>query len=164
GLKSGQSKLCRRHLQSWTGPDHYCRERQRWAGTSGQSPEVMRGRAPAWFLQDAARGDGLCVDLHAWTLRRADRHPLQVVDFCCTPGAVDALVDPRYRMVPVAPAVRAFTTASTNAFMFSTRAVSVKLALPTPAWTMPAFSTRNSTAPPLAPLTAPTTSMVTVPT
>jgi hypothetical protein len=33
------------------------------------------------------------------------------------------------------------------------RAFSVKLALPTPAWTMPAFSTRNSTAPPLAPLT-----------
>ena len=36
--------------------------------------------------------------------------------------------------------------------MFSTSASSVKLALPTPAWTMPAFSTRNSTWPPLAAL------------
>ena len=39
-----------------------------------------------------------------------------------------------------------------------------KLALPTPAWTIPAFSTRNSTAPPLASSTALATSMVTVPT
>ena len=40
----------------------------------------------------------------------------------------------------------------------------MKLALPTPACTMPAFSTRNSTAPPLAALTAAVTSIVTVPT
>ena len=36
--------------------------------------------------------------------------------------------------------------------------------MPTPACTMPAFSTRNSTEPPLAPLTALVTSIVTVPT
>src|SRR5262245_25846654 len=66
--------------------------------------------------------------------------------------------------VPLEPAGFALATASTNALMFSTRAFSVKLALPTPACTMPAFSTRNSTEPPLAPLTAPLTSMVTVPT
>ena len=36
--------------------------------------------------------------------------------------------------------------------------------MPTPACTMPAFSTRNSTEPPLAPFTALVTSMVTVPT
>ena len=55
-------------------------------------------------------------------------------------------------------------TASTKALMFWFSCSSEKDALPTPAWMMPAFSTRNSTAPPLAALTAPATSMVTVPT
>src|SRR5262245_5028398 len=48
--------------------------------------------------------------------------------------------------------------------MFSTSFSGANDALPTPAWTMPAFSTRNSTAPPLAAFTAAVTSMVTVPT
>src|SRR5919112_1604449 len=48
--------------------------------------------------------------------------------------------------------------------MFSTSLPSSKEALPMPAWTMPAFSTRNSTAPPLAARTAPATSIDTVPT
>ena len=48
--------------------------------------------------------------------------------------------------------------------MFSTSLPSSNDALPMPAWTMPAFSTRNSTAPPLAASTAPATSIVTVPT
>src|SRR6059036_628502 len=38
--------------------------------------------------------------------------------------------------------------------MFCTSLSSANDALPTPAWTMPAFSTRNSTLPPLAPFTA----------
>src|ERR1044072_3309785 len=47
--------------------------------------------------------------------------------------------------------------------MFCTSLSSANDALPTPACTMPAFSTRNSTFPPLAPFTAAVTSMVTVP-
>jgi hypothetical protein len=43
----------------------------------------------------------------------------------------------------------ALTTASAKARMFSFELLGPKLALPTPAWTIPAFSTRNSTAPPL---------------
>src|SRR5207253_2411848 len=66
--------------------------------------------------------------------------------------------------VPLAPAGRAFCTASANALMFCTRWSAGNDALPTPAWTMPAFSTRNSTEPPLAPFTALVTSIVTVPT
>src|SRR5690606_23189741 len=48
--------------------------------------------------------------------------------------------------------------------MFCSRASSEKETLPTPACRIPAFSTRYSTAPPLAALTAPATSGVTVPT
>ena len=70
----------------------------------------------------------------------------------------------RLMKVPLAPAGRAFCTASANALMFCTRWSAENDALPIPAWTMPAFSTRNSTEPPLAPLTALVTSMVTVPT
>src|SRR5262249_13673367 len=51
---------------------------------------------------------------------------------------------------PLAPAGFAFCTASANARTFSTSLSSGNEALPTPAWTMPAFSTRNSTEPPLA--------------
>src|SRR6516164_9653592 len=47
--------------------------------------------------------------------------------------------------------------------MLATSLSSENEALPTPACTMPAFSTRNSTEPPLAPCTAVLTSMVTVP-
>ena len=53
--------------------------------------------------------------------------------------------------------------APTKARTFSTSASSVKLALPTPAWTMPAFSARYSTWPPLAALIASPTFCVTVP-
>src|ERR1700691_3884292 len=48
--------------------------------------------------------------------------------------------------------------------MFSISFSTENDALPTPAWTIPAFSARNSTEPPLAPLTALLTSIVTVPT
>ena len=58
----------------------------------------------------------------------------------------------------------ALMTASAKARIFSSIAFPSKLALPMPAWTMPAFSTRNSTAPPLASLTAWATFGVTVPT
>src|SRR5712671_1823385 len=53
--------------------------------------------------------------------------------------------------------------APTKARTLSTSASSVKLALPTPAWTMPAFSARNSTWPPLTACTASVTFWVTVP-
>ena len=53
--------------------------------------------------------------------------------------------------------------ASTNASKLALRSASEKLALPMPAWMMPAFSTRNSTWPDLASLTALATFMVTVP-
>ncbi len=52
---------------------------------------------------------------------------------------------------------------ATKAVKFSLRSPSEKLALPMPAWMMPAFSTRNSTWPDLASVTALVTSMVTVP-
>src|SRR6476469_8941762 len=48
--------------------------------------------------------------------------------------------------------------------MLATSCSAVNDALPTPACTMPSFSTRNSTEPPLAPSTAALTSIVTVPT
>ena len=57
-----------------------------------------------------------------------------------------------------------WSTASTKARMFSASCSSPNDALPTEPWTMPAFSTRNSTAPPLDALTAAATSIVTVPT
>ena len=66
--------------------------------------------------------------------------------------------------VPLAPAGLALATASAKALMFSTSFSAGNDALPTPAWIIPAFSARNSTEPPLAPLTAAVTSMVTVPT
>src|SRR5215831_9810235 len=81
-----------------------------------------------------------------------------------TPGPMVEEIATRLMKVPLAPAGRAFCTASANALMFCTRWSAGNDALPTPACTMPAFSTRNSTEPPLAPLTALVTSMVTVPT
>src|SRR6516225_4695849 len=81
-----------------------------------------------------------------------------------TPGPMVEEMATRLMKVPLAPAGRAFCTASANALMFCTRWSAENDALPTPACTMPAFSTRNSTDPPLAPLTALVTSMVTVPT
>ena len=56
--------------------------------------------------------------------------------------------------MPLTPAGLALVMAPMKACTLSTSASSVKLALPTPAWTMPAFSARNSTWPPLAALTA----------
>src|SRR5215831_410464 len=81
-----------------------------------------------------------------------------------TPGPMVEEMATRLMKVPLAPAGRAFCTASANALMFCTRWSAENDALPIPAWTIPAFSTRNSTEPPLAPLTALVTSMVTVPT
>jgi hypothetical protein len=56
--------------------------------------------------------------------------------------------------LPLAPAGLARTIASTNASKLRRRSSFEKLALPMPEWMMPAFSTRNSTWPPLAALTA----------
>src|SRR4030095_13485409 len=55
-------------------------------------------------------------------------------------------------------------SASIRALMLAASAASVNEALPTPVCTIPAFSTRNSTAPPSASLTAWATWGVTVPT
>src|SRR6185295_10711436 len=93
--------------------------------------------------------------------------------YCCTnrdagstftPGPMVEEIATRLMKVPLAPAGLAFCTASANALMFCTSLSAANEALPIPAWTMPAFSTLNSTEPPLAPCTAPVTSMVTVPT
>ena len=46
--------------------------------------------------------------------------------------------------VPFAPEGFALFTASTNEQMFSAMSPSEKLALPTPTWIIPAFSTRYS--------------------
>ena len=64
----------------------------------------------------------------------------------------------------MAPAGLARFTASTKALMFSASFSSPNEALPTEPWTMPAFSARNSTAPPFDAATAAFTSIVTVPT
>src|SRR5262249_59011181 len=81
-----------------------------------------------------------------------------------TPGPMVEDTATRLMKVPLAPAGFAFCTASANALMFWMSLSAENEALPTPACTMPAFSTPNSTEPPLAPLTAPVTSIVTVPT
>ena len=81
-----------------------------------------------------------------------------------TPGPMVEEMATRLMKVPLAPAGLAFCTASAKALMFCTSLSAENEALPTPACTMPAFSTRNSTEPPLAPFTALVTSMVTVPT
>src|SRR6266436_3296811 len=81
-----------------------------------------------------------------------------------TPGPIVELMEIFFRYVPLAPAGLALTTESMRARTLAAMAFSSKLALPTPACTMPAFSTRNSTAPPLASLIACVTSIVTVPT
>ena len=47
--------------------------------------------------------------------------------------------------VPLAPLGLARLIAVTSALTLAASASSLKLALPTPAWTMPAFSARNST-------------------
>src|SRR5579885_1731269 len=78
-----------------------------------------------------------------------------------TPGPMVERIEIFFRYVPFAPEGLAFITLSRNAFTLATIASSLKLALPTPAWTMPAFSTRYSTAPPLASFTACVTSIVT---
>src|SRR3546814_10410336 len=56
--------------------------------------------------------------------------------------------------LPFAPDGLAFTIASTNASKLARRSSAGKLASPIPEWMMPAFSTRNSTWPPLAAFTA----------
>ena len=103
-------------------------------------PRQMRQFRPLRCREQRRR-----LDLHARSHGRGDRDPVDVVALGARP-ACD------------------FCTASAKALMFSTSLSSLNEALPTPAWTMPAFSTRNSTEPPLAPLTAVVTSMVTVPT
>src|SRR5688572_33327261 len=65
-----------------------------------------------------------------------------------TPGPCVEVTATRFKNVPLAPDGFALVTASAKARMFSSSACSVNEALPTPAWTIPAFSTRNSTAPP----------------
>ena len=69
-----------------------------------------------------------------------------------TPGPMVEEIATRLMKVPLAPAGFAFCTASAKALMFCTSLSAGNDALPTPACTMPAFSTRNSTEPPLAPL------------
>ena len=59
----------------------------------------------------------------------------------------------RWMEVPLAPAGLARATASAKARMFSTSLPSSNETLPMPAWMMPAFSTRNSTTPPMAAFT-----------
>ena len=56
--------------------------------------------------------------------------------------------------MPLAPAGFALATESTNALMFSESFSAENEALPTAAWMMPAFSTRNSTEPPFEAATA----------
>src|SRR3569623_33758 len=65
--------------------------------------------------------------------------------------------------LPLAPDGLALTTASTSASKFARRSSAGNDALPIPEWMIPAFSTRYSIWPPLAALTAPATSIVTVP-
>src|SRR6516165_8487518 len=81
-----------------------------------------------------------------------------------TPGPIVEEMATLLMKCPLAPGGLAFCTASANALMFSTSLWASNDDLPTPAWITPAFSTRNSTEPPFAPLTAEVTSMVTVPT
>src|SRR5262249_28130454 len=68
-----------------------------------------------------------------------------------TPGPRVEEIAPRLMKVPLARGGRPFCPASANALMFCPRWSAENDALPTPACTMPAFSTRNSTEPPLAP-------------
>src|SRR4051812_16672494 len=66
-----------------------------------------------------------------------------------TPGPIDELTETFLTNLPLAPDGLALRIASTNAAKFSLRSASGKLALPIPAWMIPAFSTRNSTWPDL---------------
>src|SRR5262249_7756092 len=74
--------------------------------------------------------------------------PVRLAGSIFTPGPMVEATAIFFKNVPLAPDGFAFITASAKARMLSTRAFSLKLALPTPAWIRPAFSTLNSTAPP----------------
>ena len=60
------------------------------------------------------------------------------------PGPMVELIDTFLMKVPLAPLGRARLIALTSAFTLAAIASSLNDALPTPAWTMPAFSARNS--------------------
>src|SRR3984893_456665 len=81
-----------------------------------------------------------------------------------TPGPMVEEIAIRLMKWPLAPCGLAFWTASAKARMLAASLSAENDALPTPAWMIPAFSTRNSTEPPLAPLIALVTSIVAVPT
>src|SRR6188472_1291450 len=104
------------------------------------------------------------LNLSPETLKTQPAPPTRFAGSIFTPGPMVEATATFFKNVPLAREGFAFLTASAKARMFSTSASSVKLALPTPAWIRPAFSTLNSTAPPLAARTEVPTSAVTVPT
>src|SRR5690606_16332670 len=80
-----------------------------------------------------------------------------------SPGPMLEVSATFWTYLPLAPAGFALTIASVSALKLVLSWSSVKLILPIPEWMMPCFSTRNSTWPPLASLTACATFGVTVP-
>src|SRR5262249_54497794 len=127
------------------------------SATSGFTPDAAA--APS-----AAFGPASRIDARQRAQRACYDCPNSDAGSTFTPGPMVEEIATRLMKVPLAPAGRAFCTASANALMFCTRWSAGNDALPTPACTMPAFSTRNSTEPLCAPLTAVVTSMVPVPT
>src|SRR5262249_23655443 len=136
--------------------------RRRPAGTGTRNPEgnAENPRAMPWTVPTPLLWTNLTV------APAAVNQPPSCTDdgSTFTPGPIVEVTAMRCTKVPLAPDGLAFWTASMKALMFSTSFSAGNEALPTPAWTIPAFSTRNSTAPPLASLTALVMSMVTVPT
>src|SRR4029077_17600872 len=147
-----------------------CRDAQRRADKLGRHARCALCRPLGAFCQGSFQVPGVFFAKLPAKSARALPHqwaapvPKRLGISTLTPGPIVEEIATRLLYWTFAPAGLGFCTASAKALMFSTSLSSENEALPTPAWTMPAFSTRNSTDPPLAPFTAFVTSIVTVPT
>src|SRR5690606_34231055 len=149
--------LRRAHQPGGTGPQHY-----RIVTAVHGSPAPSTRKAGG-SLRRPSIGFRHLRSSSAQRGSAEDYAPSTSVTSIFRPGPIDELSATFWTYLPLAPAGFALTIASVSALKLVLSCSSVKLILPIPEWMMPCFSTRNSTWPPLASLTACATFGVTVP-